>query len=314
MATITDERRPSWCWIDNDVIDTFGPIIGPNAIAVYLVLARHANNETRKAWPSFATIAKMAGISRPTAIKAIGKLVEAGLISAEKRGTGYGDWDSNAYTLLPVKAENSALLGGKGDLPPSKDDQETDGGGKADLPGVVNAVDQGGKGGLLELDSINYTHSELDSENTLTANAVSSLDEQPAPVDGQKNPKTPKAKPDTTPLLFDPIRDAILIEALTAHYESIGRRPPAKFQNIAQRDGYRLSAERLGPDKTRQAITQCIVGNRYAIGQIVTSLLRWVDNEKRGGVYRQQPQTRNEPRGYAALRRVAQEVFGGNTG
>ena len=158
------------------------------------------------------------------------------------------------------------------------------------------------------------TDTDTDTENTLTANAVSSLDEQPAPVDGQKNPKTPKAKPDTTPLLFDPIRDAILIEALTAHYESIGRRPPAKFQNIAQRDGYRLSAERLGPDKTRQAITQCIVGNRYAIGQIVTSLLRWVDNEKRGGVYRQQPQTRNEPRGYAALRRVAQEVFGGNTG
>ena len=164
MATITDERRPSWCWIDNDVIDTFGPIIGPNAIAVYLVLARHANNETRKAWPSFATIAKMAGISRPTAIKAIGKLVEAGLISAEKRGTGYGDWDSNAYTLLPVKAENSALLGGKGDLPPSKDDQETDGGGKADLPGVVNSVDQGGKGGLLEQDLINKTQYEQERE------------------------------------------------------------------------------------------------------------------------------------------------------
>lgn len=314
MATITDERRPSWCWIDNDVIDTYGPVIGPNAIAVYLVLARHANNDTRQAWPSFATIARMAGISRPTAIKAIGRLVDAGLIAVAKRGSGYGDWDSNAYTLLPVAPQN-VLLGGKNSLPPSKTDPETEGGGKGDLPGVVNDVYQGGKGGLLELDLINYTHSELDSNNTLTADAVSAPAEPaPQPAPEPEKSKRATSKPDTTPLLFDPVLDIVLIEALTAHYESLNRRPPAKFQNIAQRDGYRLAAASLGPDLTRQAVTQCIVGNRYALGQIVTSLLRWMDNEKRGGVYRQPPPTRNEPRGYAALRRVAQEVFGGNTG
>ena len=300
MATITDNRRPNWCWIDNDVVDTFGPVIGPNAIAVYLVLARHANNETRKAWPSFATIARMAGISRPTAIKAVGKLVEAGLISTEKRSTGYGDWDSNTYTLLPVNAENSLLLGSKEDLPPGKDEQEIDGGSKGGLPGVVKEVYQGSKGGLLELDSINYTYSELDSDNTLTAYAVSAPAEPPAPVADEKKPKTPKSKPDTTPLLFDPVQDAILIEALVAHYESLGRRPPAKFQNVAQRDGYRLSAQFLGPDKTRRAVAQCIIGNRYALGDIVTSLLRWVDNEKRGGA--RPAQQTNEPKGFAAIR------------
>jgi len=299
MATIADERRPSWCWIDNSVIDVFGPVVGPNAIAVYLVLARHANNDTRKAWPSFATIAKMAGMSRPTAIKAVGRLVEAGLIAVEKRSSGYGDWDSNAYVLLAVEAENGALLGSKADLPPSKEQPEMEGGGKPALPGVVNDVNQGGKPRLLELDLTNYTQSELDSDNTLTAHAVSAPTEQPAP----EPPSKPKAqKPDTTPLLFDPVLDIILVEVLAAHYESLGRRPPAKFQNIAQRDGYRMAARVLGPEKTRKAITQCIVGNRYAMGQIVTSLLRWVDNEKRGGVARQNGQQPNEPRGFAAIR------------
>lgn len=153
MATVVDERRPGWCWVDNDVIDKFGPILGPNAMAVYLVLARYANKDTRKAWPSFTTIAKLAGISRPTAIKAIGKLIDAGLVSSEKRGSGYGDWDSNSYTLLPINEQDS-LLGGKRPLPPSK----------PDLPRVVKDVYQGGKGGLLEQDLINKTQYEQERE------------------------------------------------------------------------------------------------------------------------------------------------------
>lgn len=149
MATVVDERRPGWCWVDNDVIDKFGPILGPNAMAVYLVLARYANKDTRKAWPSFATIAKLAGISRPTAIKAIRKLINAGLVSSEKRGSGYGDWDSNSYTLLPVNEQDS-LLGSKHPLLPSK----------PDLPRVVNDVYQGSKGCLLEQDLLNKTQYE----------------------------------------------------------------------------------------------------------------------------------------------------------
>ena len=144
------------------------------------------------------------------------------------------------------------------------------------------------------------TDTDTDTEEVLTAYAVSAPAEQPAPVADEKKPKTPKSKPDTTPLLFDPVQDAILIEALVAHYESLGRRPPAKFQNVAQRDGYRLSAQFLGPDKTRRAVAQCIIGNRYALGDIVTSLLRWVDNEKRGGA--RPAQQTNEPKGFAAIR------------
>lgn len=145
-----------------------------------------------------------------------------------------------------------------------------------------------------------------------TADTVVSAAEPPEPPptrDDEKPGRVPKQKPDVGALVFDPVQDSVLVELLTAHYDSTGKRPPAKFQNVAQRDGYRMAAEFLGPDTTRKAITQCIVGNRYAIGQIVTSLLRWVDNEKRGGVARQNGQQPNEPRGYAALRRVAKELF-----
>lgn len=127
-------------------------------------------------------------------------------------------------------------------------------------------------------------------------------------LDGEKLGRVPKQKPDIGALVFDPVLDSVLVELLTAHYDSTGKRPPAKFQNVAQRDGYRMAVEFLGPDTTRKAITQCIVGNRYAIGQIVTSLLRWVDNEKRGGVARQNGQQPNEPKGYAMLRRLAKEL------
>lgn len=153
---------------------------------------------------------------------------------------------------------------------------------------------------------------DTDTDTDNTADTVVSAAEPPEPPptrDDEKPGRVPKQKPDVGALVFDPVQDFVLVELLTAHYDSTGKRPPAKFQNAAQRDGYRMAAEFLGPDTTRKAITQCIVGNRYAIGQIVTSLLRWVDNEKRGGVARQNGQQPNEPRGYAALRRVAKELF-----
>lgn len=37
---IQDDRRTNWFWIDNEVIDRFGPQIGANAIAVYAALGR----------------------------------------------------------------------------------------------------------------------------------------------------------------------------------------------------------------------------------------------------------------------------------
>lgn len=195
MATVADERRPGWCWVDNDVIDKFGPALGPHALAVYLVLARYANRDTRKAWPSFTTIAKQIGVSRPTAIKAVSALIDAGLISTEKRTSGYGDWDSNAYTLLPVGAQ-SPLLGSKPPLLPSEED----------LPRVVNGVDYGSKGGLLEQDLINKTQCE---QENVAPDIVEIAPQAARAQESSKKARTTKAPPPA---------EIALVRSITSRY------------------------------------------------------------------------------------------------
>jgi hypothetical protein len=37
MNQIIDERRTNWFWIDNEVVDRFGPQIGAYGLAVYAV-------------------------------------------------------------------------------------------------------------------------------------------------------------------------------------------------------------------------------------------------------------------------------------
>ncbi|MFZ2615946.1 MAG: hypothetical protein WA077_08170 [Anaerolineae bacterium] len=37
MDQIVDERRTNWLWIDNEVVDRFGPQIGAYGLAVYAV-------------------------------------------------------------------------------------------------------------------------------------------------------------------------------------------------------------------------------------------------------------------------------------
>jgi hypothetical protein len=39
---VRSERRPGWFWIDNEVIDNFGSVIGVAGVAVYCALARNA--------------------------------------------------------------------------------------------------------------------------------------------------------------------------------------------------------------------------------------------------------------------------------
>ena len=105
---IRDTRDGGWFWADNELIDHYGETIGVHGIAVYMALARYANNN--KCWPSIGTICKKIGVSRPTVTKALNKLKAAGLISVQHRMTAEGDSDSNLYTLERIK------VGRQGDL------------------------------------------------------------------------------------------------------------------------------------------------------------------------------------------------------
>src|SRR5437868_6028347 len=96
MDQVKDNRDKDWFWAKNDLIDCYGPAIGPYALAVYIVLARHADASTRQAFPAYERIAYEAGISRRQAIYAIEVLETVKLLSATKtKGR-----NANIYTLL----------------------------------------------------------------------------------------------------------------------------------------------------------------------------------------------------------------------
>ncbi|HHT9126412.1 MAG TPA: helix-turn-helix domain-containing protein [Candidatus Brocadiia bacterium] len=74
-----------WFRVPNAVIDHYGRILGPSGIAVYCVLAKYANNLTRKAFPSHSLIASKLGISRRTVIRKLKKLKQLGLVLDKRR-------------------------------------------------------------------------------------------------------------------------------------------------------------------------------------------------------------------------------------
>lgn len=99
MQKINEFTKPSyysnkhcngnWFRVPNTLIDNYGRVLGASGIAVYCVLSRHANNMTRKAFPSHNQIARKLGISRKTVMRKIKKLQEIGLIEDICRSSKY---------------------------------------------------------------------------------------------------------------------------------------------------------------------------------------------------------------------------------
>lgn len=97
---VRDGRRPGHFWIDNEILDDYGAKLGAHAMAVYMVLARYSNNGV--CFPATSTIGKDLNMSRPTVIKALQALKDAGLILIEERKMPVRGQTSNLYTLLQV--------------------------------------------------------------------------------------------------------------------------------------------------------------------------------------------------------------------
>lgn len=100
-STIKDARKTGWYHIDNEIMDVYAPALGVYGIAVYNLIARHADR-TGGAFPSYQYIADRLNISRPKAVSTVKKLVEIGLVRKEFRTDSVGDLTSNQYTLIDV--------------------------------------------------------------------------------------------------------------------------------------------------------------------------------------------------------------------
>ena len=87
--------------------EVFLPRLPPSAFMVYAYLLLIENRRDHTCHPSYNTIAAATGMSKNTAIKSIGVLLELGLIAMEhsqyidKRGLKWKG--NNLYTILPVR-------------------------------------------------------------------------------------------------------------------------------------------------------------------------------------------------------------------
>ena len=99
---VRSRRAGHWCWLNNVVIDHHARLLGPEALALYVCLARHAGNTTEQCWPTIPRMAQGTGMSRNRVRKALKRLYDYGLISLEEQTFArYGKvWRGYLITLL----------------------------------------------------------------------------------------------------------------------------------------------------------------------------------------------------------------------
>jgi len=99
---VISRRRQPWAWFDKRVITRYGRQLGPHGIAVYMALAVHVDGEMQRCFPSYQTLAREIGVSRPTVVKAIKTLLKHQLINKEAMQSPEGDAGPNLYSLLDI--------------------------------------------------------------------------------------------------------------------------------------------------------------------------------------------------------------------
>ena len=123
--TLHDRRHRGWFWIENNLLDVHGPRLGATGIAIYALLARHAD-QNGQAFPSLHRFQRLLGLSRNTVKKYLKILAspEVKLIRILERTTLNGDADSHIYELLNVVGRSTIDLPGSTiDLPGSTIDR-----------------------------------------------------------------------------------------------------------------------------------------------------------------------------------------------
>lgn len=98
---VQDRRKRGYFTVDNIFLDAYGKLLKAHGIAVYVALARFANQED-ECWPSRRAIHERTGVSIPQINREINKLVSYSLITVAPQYNEAGDQTSNLYTLLDV--------------------------------------------------------------------------------------------------------------------------------------------------------------------------------------------------------------------
>ena len=99
-TNIRPPKKKTRLWIDNEILEVYGKQLRAQGIAIYCVLARHANSKTQACFPSYPRIMKLSGVgNRNTITKYLNileKLYLIYIIRNKKR-------QPNLYYLLSPK-------------------------------------------------------------------------------------------------------------------------------------------------------------------------------------------------------------------
>lgn len=109
FRTVIDFRRRKFVQVTRDIIDKDTKLTKPVDIAVYTVLCMYADNETKEARPSVATIAEKARTSERTVRRSLQALKDAGYIDIRNRYDARGFQAANQYVLLDVDLSSGVV-------------------------------------------------------------------------------------------------------------------------------------------------------------------------------------------------------------
>lgn len=106
---IVDRRKPLHFRVDNKLYDDgHAARMKPAGLSVYLCLCRYADYDTNDCYPSYMTIAKKCGISRPTAIKHIQRLATLVYLEIEHNFNNEGEFTTNTFYILELPCLNES--------------------------------------------------------------------------------------------------------------------------------------------------------------------------------------------------------------
>jgi hypothetical protein len=95
-----------WAVLDDETLTA-------HDVLVYSTIARYADRNTGEAWPSRATVARMARCDVKTVDRSVGRLQAAGFLEKHNRKTVLGN-DSNLYVIHEIKAAGGGDSNGAG--------------------------------------------------------------------------------------------------------------------------------------------------------------------------------------------------------
>jgi hypothetical protein len=93
-------------WVDNEILEVYGPKLKPSGIALYCGLARHANSKTQMCFPSYPRLMEITGIGKRNTISKYLKIIEnLGLIIINRNKRR----EPNRYWMINPKTDSAQI-------------------------------------------------------------------------------------------------------------------------------------------------------------------------------------------------------------